>query len=158
VDVDHNLNTAINKIREALGDSSESPRFVETLPRRGYRFIGSLEYSGDTPASEEEQAISFKPKVSIQQRYWAAGILIVAAPILVVAFFRLMTPLPPRVLSATQLSSRPKQSVATMDHGSTSSKRSANGGLYRVRRWGEISPVATFRECLAHDALPRFEP
>src|ERR1700727_921169 len=43
VDVDHNLNTAINKIREALGDSAESPRFVETLPRRGYRFIGELE-------------------------------------------------------------------------------------------------------------------
>ena len=35
VDVDHNLNTAINKIREALGDSAESPRFVETLPRGG---------------------------------------------------------------------------------------------------------------------------
>src|ERR1700761_4418738 len=43
VDVDHNLNTAINKIREALGDSAESPRFVETLPRRGYRFVGELE-------------------------------------------------------------------------------------------------------------------
>jgi Tol biopolymer transport system component/DNA-binding winged helix-turn-helix (wHTH) protein len=43
VDVDHNLNTAINKIREVLGDSAESPRFVETLPRRGYRFIGQLE-------------------------------------------------------------------------------------------------------------------
>jgi len=42
VDVDHNLNTAINKIREVLGDSAESPRFVETLPRRGYRFIGTL--------------------------------------------------------------------------------------------------------------------
>src|SRR5450631_3486421 len=43
VDVDHNLNTAINKIREALGDSAESPRYVETIPRRGYRFIGTLE-------------------------------------------------------------------------------------------------------------------
>src|SRR6202051_1863036 len=43
VDVDHNLNTAINKIRDVLGDSAESPRFVETLPRRGYRFIGELE-------------------------------------------------------------------------------------------------------------------
>jgi DNA-binding winged helix-turn-helix (wHTH) protein/tetratricopeptide (TPR) repeat protein len=39
VDADHNLNTSINKIREALGDSAENPRFVETLPRRGYRFI-----------------------------------------------------------------------------------------------------------------------
>src|SRR5277367_720295 len=43
VDVDHNLNTAINKIREVLGDSAEKPRFVETLPRRGYRFISELE-------------------------------------------------------------------------------------------------------------------
>ncbi len=39
VDVDHNLNTAINKIREALCDSAENPRYIETLPRRGYRFI-----------------------------------------------------------------------------------------------------------------------
>ena len=43
VDVDHSLNTSINKIRDALGDSAESPRFVETLPRRGYRFIAPVE-------------------------------------------------------------------------------------------------------------------
>jgi DNA-binding winged helix-turn-helix (wHTH) protein/Tol biopolymer transport system component len=42
-DLDHNLNIAINKIRETLGDSAESPRFVETLPRRGYRFIAPVE-------------------------------------------------------------------------------------------------------------------
>jgi DNA-binding winged helix-turn-helix (wHTH) protein len=36
VDVDHNLNTAINKLRETLADSAEKPRFVETLSRRGY--------------------------------------------------------------------------------------------------------------------------
>src|SRR5438034_9607951 len=51
VDVDHNLNTAINKIREVLGDSAESPHFVETLPRRGYRFIATLECSSHVPAS-----------------------------------------------------------------------------------------------------------
>ena len=39
VDFDHSLSTAILKIREALGDSAESPRDVETLPRRGYRFV-----------------------------------------------------------------------------------------------------------------------
>jgi Tol biopolymer transport system component/DNA-binding winged helix-turn-helix (wHTH) protein len=43
VDVDHSLNAAINKIREVLGDSAENPRFVETLPRRGYRFIAPLD-------------------------------------------------------------------------------------------------------------------
>jgi Tol biopolymer transport system component/DNA-binding winged helix-turn-helix (wHTH) protein len=42
VDFDHSLGTAINKIRETLGDSAEHPRFVETLPRRGYRFIGEI--------------------------------------------------------------------------------------------------------------------
>jgi len=41
--LESNLNTAINKIREALGDSSENPRFVETLPRRGHRFIAPVE-------------------------------------------------------------------------------------------------------------------
>jgi len=43
VDFDHSLNTAVNKIREALGDSASSPRFVETLARRGYRFIASVD-------------------------------------------------------------------------------------------------------------------
>jgi len=43
VDFDHSLSNAINKIREALGDSAESPRFVETLSRRGYRFIAPVE-------------------------------------------------------------------------------------------------------------------
>ena len=39
VDFEHGLNAAINRLREALGDSSDEPRFIETLPRRGYRFI-----------------------------------------------------------------------------------------------------------------------
>ena len=58
VDVDHNLNTAINKIREVLGDSADSPRFVETLPRRGYRFIAPVEGSNDTDAVDSAQVIS----------------------------------------------------------------------------------------------------
>src|SRR5713226_7541172 len=43
VDFDHSLNTAINKLREALGDSASSPRYVETLARRGYRFLATVE-------------------------------------------------------------------------------------------------------------------
>src|SRR5438270_3862891 len=42
IDFDNSLNTAINKLREALGDSAENPRFIETLPRRGYRFIAPV--------------------------------------------------------------------------------------------------------------------
>jgi DNA-binding winged helix-turn-helix (wHTH) protein len=43
VDFDHSLNTAIRKLRQALGDDRKKPRFVETLPKRGYRFIGNLQ-------------------------------------------------------------------------------------------------------------------
>ena len=43
VDFDHSLNTAINKVREVLGDSASSPRYVETLSRRGYRFIAPVQ-------------------------------------------------------------------------------------------------------------------
>ena len=43
VDFDHSLNAAVNKLRETLGDSAESPRYVETLPRRGYRIIVPVE-------------------------------------------------------------------------------------------------------------------
>jgi eukaryotic-like serine/threonine-protein kinase len=43
VDFEHGLNKAINKLREALGDDADNPRFVETLPRRGYRFIAPVE-------------------------------------------------------------------------------------------------------------------
>ncbi len=44
VDFDHSLNTAVNKIREVLGDSASSPRFVETVARRGYRFLGQVQW------------------------------------------------------------------------------------------------------------------
>jgi TolB-like protein/DNA-binding winged helix-turn-helix (wHTH) protein/Flp pilus assembly protein TadD len=51
VDFDHSLNTAIMRLREALSDSSENPRFIETLPRHGYRFIAPVEEL--TPAAEK---------------------------------------------------------------------------------------------------------
>src|SRR2546427_11275473 len=42
VDFDNSLNTAVNKLREALGGSADNPRFIQTLPRRGYRFIAPV--------------------------------------------------------------------------------------------------------------------
>src|SRR5229473_4052693 len=45
VDFDHGLNNAVMRLREVLGDSSENPRFVETIPRRGYRFIAPVKGS-----------------------------------------------------------------------------------------------------------------
>jgi len=56
IDVDNGLNTAAKKLRQALGDDAETPRFIETVPRRGYRFIGPVEAMTalerqDTPAA-----------------------------------------------------------------------------------------------------------
>jgi cholera toxin transcriptional activator len=53
VDFDHSLNTAINKVREALGDSASSPRYVETLARRGYRFIAPVQAPLPSARSKE---------------------------------------------------------------------------------------------------------
>lgn len=51
VDFDQSLNKAVTKLRDALGDTADSPRFVETLPKRGYRFIAPLEVIGDAPTA-----------------------------------------------------------------------------------------------------------
>jgi len=60
VDFDHGLNKAINKIREALGDSAEAPRFVETVARRGYRFLADVKVS--SPATIAPPAPVEKPE------------------------------------------------------------------------------------------------
>jgi len=56
VDFDHSLNTAINKIREVLGDSASSPRFVETVARRGYRFLADVQSGVQSDVQGEVQA------------------------------------------------------------------------------------------------------
>ena len=57
VDFDHGLNNAIKKIRDVLNDSAESPRYIETLPRLGYRFIGHVNGSSNTVAVEPKTAL-----------------------------------------------------------------------------------------------------
>ncbi len=64
VDYDHGLNTAVNKLRDALNDPAASPRFIETLAKRGYRFIGSVQVStseapGDAPPRAPTPVVQF---------------------------------------------------------------------------------------------------
>jgi TolB-like protein/DNA-binding winged helix-turn-helix (wHTH) protein/tetratricopeptide (TPR) repeat protein len=58
VDFDHSLNKAVNRLREALGDDAEHPRFIETLPRKGYRWIGTLEPFHQRPIESESPNLS----------------------------------------------------------------------------------------------------
>lgn len=61
VDFEHGLNAAMNKLREALGDSAANPRFIETVPRRGYRFIAEVHRPGGEKTSLKVVEIPFEP-------------------------------------------------------------------------------------------------
>jgi len=56
VDYEHSLNAAVNKLREALSDSAENPRFIQTIPRRGYRFVAPVEAPAKAPAETAVEA------------------------------------------------------------------------------------------------------
>src|ERR1700674_145082 len=68
VDFDHGLNKTINKIREALGDSAESPRFVETVSRRGYRFLAEVKDVDAAPAPSPEHTTQPHPAAEARDR------------------------------------------------------------------------------------------
>ena len=121
VDFDHSLNAAVNSIREVLGDSAASPRFVETLPRRGYRFIAQVERLGESapepvsplprtqggsqsattldsatlrPNGEGEPASTGPPKrrVSPRQVIWVVSLVVVLVAVAVTSYRLLNRP------------------------------------------------------------------
>ena len=72
VDFDHGLNTAINQLRNALGDVAANPRFIQTLPRRGYRFIAPVVVMGGPAAAlatgDGERGVKEEPEETIGRR------------------------------------------------------------------------------------------
>jgi DNA-binding winged helix-turn-helix (wHTH) protein/Tol biopolymer transport system component len=105
VDVEHNLNTSINKIREALGDSAESPRFVETVPRRGYRFIAPVDGGVIAPGPVVETPPATKSKVWGKPLYYGLALLGVVIVVGVLALRKPVarTPGAPRVVRFIKL-------------------------------------------------------
>jgi len=87
VDFEQGLNRAINKLREALGDVAETPRYIETLPRRGYRFVYPLTHVSPVHviiAGEKEREL---PPATGKRQSWAAGVFaVVGVTLLAVAF------------------------------------------------------------------------
>ena len=79
--LDANVNTTMNKLRQVLGDSPDNPRYVETIPRRGYSFIASLQYSDvpspQTQASLQTQAVTAtaaEPSLPISGNHTASAL------------------------------------------------------------------------------------
>ena len=78
VDFDHGLNNAVNRLREALGDSADSPQFIETLHRRGYRFIGSI--NGSFLLNVAETIANVTGKRLEDEQIPAAGVRVAKSP------------------------------------------------------------------------------
>lgn len=82
VEYEQGLNAAINRLREALGDSAATPRYIETLPRRGYRFIGKLEAPAPTPVEVAQSPTPAPQSTGPRPRTWmfmAAGAVAILA-------------------------------------------------------------------------------
>lgn len=90
VDFEQGLNSAVKKLREALGDSADAPRFIETIPRRGYRFLHSVNGGSQAPAQEAAKPASAieptasRPGVHRNRRalWWGAATFVVIATVL----------------------------------------------------------------------------
>jgi Tol biopolymer transport system component/DNA-binding winged helix-turn-helix (wHTH) protein len=78
VDFDHGLNAAVKRLRDALGDSADNPRFVETLARRGYRFLAPVELPLKEPLAPETPVIRSSPRSSWQLLVIGSFVVILA--------------------------------------------------------------------------------
>ena len=110
VDFDHSLNTAIKRLRQALEDDAETPHYIETIPKRGYRFIGEIDREEPTPDAQETAAVALlpigqpKPRAPNRARRWRRfslalfGLLVVASGI---AVYVVLKPEPmPRIVGS----------------------------------------------------------
>jgi cholera toxin transcriptional activator len=84
VDFDHSLNTAVNKIREVLGDSASSPRFVETVARRGYRFLAEVHSGADSTSLPAPQT---PPRAEVKAHRWLVRIFFGLIQIMYLVFY-----------------------------------------------------------------------
>lgn len=103
VDFEHGLNAAVNRLREALGDDADSPRYIETLPRRGYQFVAPLKQPVpiEVTVSVAEEKQSNVAATRRGFRGWAIGFSVVAALTLaaVCLYWIRSSARPPRVLA-----------------------------------------------------------
>ncbi|MGO9083971.1 MAG: winged helix-turn-helix domain-containing protein, partial [Candidatus Sulfotelmatobacter sp.] len=116
VDFDHSLNTAVKKLRQTLGDEADTPRYIETLPKRGYRFIGEVsreEPKEETPepppvAVVAAERIEFPQPVKkkrLLRLRWIAAIAAVAL-LAFAAYWFATPPQQPRIVHTHALTNR----------------------------------------------------
>jgi DNA-binding winged helix-turn-helix (wHTH) protein/Tol biopolymer transport system component len=105
VDFDHSLNSSVKKLRQALGDDSDNPRFIETLPRRGYRLI--VPVTVEVPCSDQlaEEVPLARPRTRGRSKHYWPVLGAVIFTIVALALWKtvIRAPSVPKVLRFTQL-------------------------------------------------------
>lgn len=101
VDFDNSLNAAVNRLREVLGDSPDKPRFIETVPRRGYRFIAEVQVveEEEKPVPEHDPARAGGRTFLFRSGYWLAA----ATTAILIVFLTLSLRRPPRLTEGDQI-------------------------------------------------------
>jgi len=117
VDFEKGINAAINRLREALGDSADTPRYVETLPRRGYRLIVPVTAGAPSAGQLPEELPPARPMTRGRPRYY--GLVMLGAVIVTVgalAFWKtvLRTPSVPKVVRFTALTNDGQAKIGPM--------------------------------------------
>ena len=171
VDFEHSINTAVKKLREALGDDAEDPRFIETMPRRGYRLIAPVEIvdeNGDSP----DAAISVMPPqeenpqgTNRQKRWPLAAVGTVVAALLVTASVAFLYP---SLLRRTTASRNAWVQITHFPDSATSPALSPDGRMLAFIRGPEtfVTPGQIYVKMLpdgqpfqlTHDDSPKMGP
>ena len=81
VDFEHGLNTAVRKLRQALGDEAETPQYIETLPRRGYRFVEAIKAEEIEEPPRGESPVAPADSVEAGAAASVAGAAVIAATV-----------------------------------------------------------------------------
>jgi DNA-binding winged helix-turn-helix (wHTH) protein/Tol biopolymer transport system component len=146
VDFDHGLNAAIKRLRDALGDSADSPAFIETLARRGYRFIAPVEGGAAPGAIELVPVLDRARSESTFFRSWVAIVLLSPIVIALLGWALWRSPQrPPEVIERKLTSNLPENSVtgAALSPDSKYLAYSDNTGLYlKLIRTGETHALS----------------
>jgi Tol biopolymer transport system component/DNA-binding winged helix-turn-helix (wHTH) protein len=105
VDFDHGLNAAVKRLRDTLGDSAENPRFIETVARRGYRFVGMVDIPSATPSTQATQAPPRNTKWN--KRNWILVAIAVACLVFAITLSRFLSKLPAAQINMSPLVTYP---------------------------------------------------
>lgn len=144
VDFDHSLNTAIKRLRDALGDSADNPRFVETLARRGYRFIAPVSLNDGVPASEVANLPEAKGKTH-RGLMITMGALLAAALVSGWALGRRTTIAAPAKYTERRITANPSElpleSAVISRDGKYVAYSDAQGLFLRVLETNETRPI-----------------